>query len=133
MSALTLFNHNNGGDIFEKFFGIDDFWANSLVPKSKDRHTPIVKQLDDSYEISFIAPGLDKKDFKITLEGNHITISYDASDNEESYAYATKYSKSYTVPTDCDIETVSASYKNGVLIVSLPKAESAKPRTIKIK
>ena len=89
--------------------------------------------MDDRYDISLIAPGLEKKDFNITLEGNRITISYDASDNKESYAYATKYSKSYTVPADCDIENILASYKNGVMVVSLPKAESAKPRTIKIK
>jgi len=133
MNGLTLFNDKTHTDIFDKFFGFDDMWTKPLIRETKDYHKPIVKDLEDRYDISLIAPGLEKKDFNITLEGNRITLSYDASNNKESYAYATKYSKSYTVPTDCDIETVSASYKNGVLIVSLPKAESAKPRTIKIK
>ena len=133
MNALTLFNNKPHLDIFDRIFDFDDGWAKPLIRETKDYHNPIVKDLDDRYDISLIAPGLEKKDFNITLEGNRITISYDASDNKESYAYATKYSKLYTVPADCDIENISASYKNGVMVVSLPKAESAKPRTIKIK
>jgi len=69
----------------------------------------------------------------ITLEGNQITISYDAGENKNSYAYATKYSKSYTIPGDCDLKKITADYKNGVLAVSLAKSESAKPRTIEVK
>ena len=133
MNALSLFNNNTQADIFDRLFGFDDLWTRPLIKETKDYHKPIVKDLEDRYDISLIAPGLEKKDFNITLEGNRITISYDASDNKESYAYATKYSKSYTVPADCDIENISALYKNGVMVVSLPKAESAKPRTIKIK
>ena len=133
MNTLSLFNNNTHTDIFDRLFGFDDMWAKPLIKETKDYHKPVVKDLEDRYDISLIAPGLEKKDFNITLEGNRITISYDASDNKESYAYATKYSKSYTVPADCDIENISASYKNGVVVVNLPKAESAKPRTIKIK
>ena len=133
MNALSLFNNNTQADIFDRLFGFDDLWTRPLIKETKDYHKPIVKDLEDRYDISLIAPGLEKKDFNITLEGNRITISYDASDNKESYAYATKYSKSYTVPADCDIENISALYKNGVMVVSLPKAESAKPRIIKIK
>jgi len=133
MNALSLFNNNTHTDIFDRFFGLDDFWTRPLIRETTDSHKPIVKDLEDRYDISLVAPGVEKKDFNITLEGNRITISYDASDKKESYAYATKYSKSYTVPADCDIENISASYTNGVMVVSLPKAESAKPRTIKIK
>jgi HSP20 family protein len=133
MNALSLFSNNTHTDIFDRLFGFDDIWTRPLVKEIKDYHNPVVKDLEDRYEISLIAPGLEKKDFNITLEGNRITISYDASDNKESYAYATKYSKSYTTPPDCDIENISALYKNGVMVVSLPKAESAKPRAIKVK
>ena len=133
MNALSLFNNNTHTDIFDRLFGFDDLGTRPLIKETKDYHKPIIKNLEDRYDISLIAPGLEKKDFNITLEGNRITISYDASDNKESYAYATKYSKSYTVPADSDIENISASYKNGVMVVSLPKAESAKPRIIKIK
>lgn len=134
MNGLGLFNNNNTHmDIFDRLFGLDNHWSFPSIRETREYHQPIVKDLEDRYDISFIAPGVEKKNFNITLEGNRLTVSYDASENKESYACATKYSKSYTVPTDCDIENISASHTNGVMVVSLPKAESAKPRTIKIK
>ena len=122
MTGLTLFNNNTHTDIFDRLFGFDDLWKRPLVRETKDYHNPLVKDLEDKYEISLIAPGLEKKDFKITLEGNQINLTY-----------ATKYSKSYSIPHDCDQEKTSAKYKNGVLVVSLFKSESAKPKTIEIK
>jgi HSP20 family protein len=99
-----------------------------------DRHAPTVRELDDRFDISLAAPGLEKKDFTISVKGNRLTIGYDASEPQEThYAYATKYSKSYTLPNNCDVEKIDASYKSGVLVVSLPKTEAAKPRTIQIK
>ena len=132
MNGLTFFNNSNV-DIFDKLFDLDDFWTRPALRTAEDKHEPSVKDLDDKYDISLIAPGLDKKDFSITVDGNHLTIGYDASNKKESYAYATKYTKTYTIPADCDVEGISASYKNGVMIVALPKTESAKPRTIQIK
>ncbi len=130
MNSLTLFNNK---DILDKLFGFDDFLTTPLVKETNDYHKPHVRNLEDKYRISLITPGLEKKDFNITLEGNQLTISYDASEKEQSYAYATKYSKSYVIPADSDIENISASYKNGVLLVDLPKQDSAKPRSIDIK
>ena len=132
MGAITLFNNRNT-DIFDRFFGIDDFWSTPTIQQTRDLHSPIIKELDDKYQISLATPGLEKDDFKITLEGNQITISYDAGENKNSYAYATKYSKSYTIPSDCDLKKITADYKTGVLAVSLAKSESAKPRTIEVK
>jgi len=132
MNGLTFFNNSNV-DIFDKFFGLDDFWTRPVIRTAEDKHKPLVKDLDDKYDISLIAPGLEKKDFNITVDGNHLTIGYDASNNKESFAYATKYTKTYTIPADCDVEGISATYKNGVMIVTLPKSESAKPRAITVK
>ena len=132
MSSLTFFNNKNS-DLLDRFFGLDDYWTRSYIREVSDYHKPSIKEQEDKYDITLVAPGLDKKDFSITLEGNRITIGYDAGEKKKDFAYATKYFKSWAVPTDCDTENIIASYANGVLVVSLPKAESAKPRTIKIK
>ena len=132
MSSLTFFNNKNS-DLLDRFFGFDDYWTRPYIREVSDHHKPSIKEQEDKYDVTLVAPGLDKKDFSITLEGNRLTISYDAGEKKKDFAYATKYSKSYTIPTDCDIENIIASYTNGVLVVSLPKTESAKPRTIKIK
>jgi len=136
MSALTIRNNNNYGvDLFDKVFGgsfLDDIWT-SPVFAPQDLHAPTVRELEDSFEISLAAPGLEKKDFSISVEGNRLTVGYDATDKPDRYAYATKYSKSYTLPHTCDAEKIEASYKSGVLVVGLPKSENSKHRQIKIK
>ena len=136
MSALTLRNTNSGLDLFDRVFGgsfLDDIWSQPLISSQRDRHDPIVKELDDRFEIALAAPGLDKADFKIAIDGNQITVGYDAGDKKHRYAYASKYSMSYTLPSHCDAENIDATYKNGVLVVGLPKTETAKAREIKIK
>jgi HSP20 family protein len=136
MSALTLRNNNSGLDLFDKVFGgsfFDDLWTQPLVPAKRDRHEPIVKELDDRFEIALAAPGLEKSDFKVAIDGNQITVGYDVGDAIHRYAYASKYSMSYTLPSHCDAENIGATYKNGVLIVGVPKTETSKAREIKIK
>ena len=51
---------------------------------------------------------------------------------ENIYAYASQYSKSYTLPPLCNTKKISASYKNGILTVGIPKGEEAKSQQIKI-
>ena len=133
MSVLTLRN-NNRNDIFDDIFGSwNDIFSKPLTPVKRDRHDPIIKELDDRFEIAVAAPGLDKSDFKVAIDGNQITVGYDSGDKDHRYAYASKYSMSYTLPSHCDMENIGAMYKNGVLVVSLPKTEASKAREIKIK
>ena len=133
MSALTLRNNNRNDIIDDIFGGWNDIFSDPLIPAKRDRHDPIVKELDDRFEIAVAAPGLEKSDFTVTLDGNQLTIGYDAGEKKHRYAYASKYSMSYTLPSHCDIENIGATYKNGVLIVGLPKTEASKAREIKIK
>ena len=136
MSALTLRNNNSGLDLLERVFGgsfLDELWPQPLSPVKRDRHDPIVKELDDRFEIALAAPGLEKSDFKVAIDGSQITVGYDAGDLSHRYAYASKYSMSYTLPSHCDAENINATYKNGVLVVGVPKTEASKAREIKIK
>jgi HSP20 family protein len=135
MSALTIRNNNNYGvNILDDLFGSwGDIFSNRQLIPAQDLHAPTVRELEDSFEISVAAPGLEKKDFSISVEGSLLTVGYDATDKPDRYAYATKYSKSYTLPHTCDAEKIEASYKSGVLVVGLPKSENSKHRQIKIK
>ena len=137
MSALTIRNRNNnnyGMSLFDDVFGSwGDIFSGRDLPAAHDLHSPIIKQMDDRFEISLAAPGLEKKDFTITVEGDKLTLAYDAGEKTNHYAYASKYAKSYTLPNYSDIENINASYKNGVLIVGVPKTEAATARVIKVK
>jgi HSP20 family protein len=85
-------------------------------------------------------PGIDPKDVDIRLENNVLTLRgerrIDDEVKRESYhrverAYGT-FSRSFTLPSVVDQEKIKADYHDGVLTLSLPKREEAKPKQITI-
>jgi HSP20 family protein len=86
-------------------------------------------------------PGVDKKDVKISLHENVLTIEgqkvRQTEEQKDKYyrcerSYG-KFSRSFTLPTKVVADKIDASYKDGVLTVTLPKVEEAQPRQIQIK
>ncbi len=85
-------------------------------------------------------PGVDPKDVDVRVENNTLTLRGERKvDNEvkqESYhrverAYGT-FTRSFTLPSVLDQEQIKAEFKDGVLKVTLPKHERAKPKQINI-
>ena len=85
-------------------------------------------------------PGIDPKEVDVRVENNVLTLRGERKiDNEikrESYhrverAYGT-FSRSFTLPNVVDTEKIKAEYRDGVLRVTLPKREEAKPKQISI-
>jgi HSP20 family protein len=94
----------------------------------------------DSYEIHAELPGMREEDINITLNNNVLTVSgekkrevKEEKDNfvrvERSYG---KFERSFSLPNNITAERVAANYSDGVLKITLPKAEEAKSRTIKV-
>jgi HSP20 family protein len=84
-------------------------------------------------------PGMRKEDIEISLHDGTLTISGErkhASSNgdkaERSERYVGKFRRSISLPTRVDASKVTATYKDGILIVTLPKAEEAKPKQIQV-
>ena len=95
---------------------------------------------DDSYEIHAELPGVKQEDVKLTLNNNVLTVSGEKKqevkedrDNvvrvERSYG---RFERSFSLPTTVQSDKVRASFSDGVLHITLPKAEQAKARTINI-
>ena len=85
-------------------------------------------------------PGMTREDIEVSVENSTLVIKgekkFDAEVKEESYrrierAYGT-FHRSFTLPNTVDTNKVSADYKNGVLTVTLPFREEARPRTINV-
>lgn len=85
-------------------------------------------------------PGVDPKDVDIRVENNVLTLhgerKYDNEVKRESYhrverAYGS-FSRSFTLPSVVDTDKIKAEYKDGVLRVTLPKKEEARPKQIAI-
>jgi HSP20 family protein len=85
-------------------------------------------------------PGMSREDIEVTVENGTIVIKgekkFDPAVKEESYrrierAYGT-FHRSFTLPNTVDTGKVTADFKNGVLTVTLPFKEEAKPRTVNV-
>jgi len=133
--------------LFDDFFNRDMFnWGNLNF---SDTNTTIpavnIKETAENYEVEVAAPGMTKKDFKIELDGNSLTISSEKTnqkDETESERYARKefsyqsFQRTFTLQKDVvDSDKIQAKYENGLLHLLIPKREEAKqkpPRLIQI-
>jgi len=85
-------------------------------------------------------PDVDLKDIDVRVENQTLTIAgerkFEKEDNGKGYHRIERsygnFTRSFAVPNSFDTDKIGASFKNGVLSVSLPKKEAAKPRQIKI-
>lgn len=100
-----------------------------------------IEETEDALTLYVEIPGLSKDDVQLTLENNVLTISgerrFDQERKGSNYhrverAYG-KFSRAFSLPTNVDTEKVKAGFDNGVLAVTLPKTDAAKPRRISIR
>ncbi|MBN2716645.1 MAG: Hsp20/alpha crystallin family protein [Deltaproteobacteria bacterium] len=91
------------------------------------RVMPAVDIFENDNELVFVAdmPGVAKDGLDVQVEKMELTLSGAVT---EAY----RYERSFKLPATVDVEKVSASLKNGVLNVTFKKAESAKPKKIKV-
>ncbi len=97
----------------------------------------------DGFVLELAAPGLSKKDFDLNIEKDVLTISAEKESTlkegdtirKSEFDYF-NFKRSFRLPKTVNLESIKASYKNGVLAIHLPKKEEAKelpPRQIEIK
>ena len=104
--------------------------------------TPPVDILENENELVLKAdvPDVELKDIDIRLENNTLTLKgerrFESSQGSKGYHRIERsygaFARSFALPETIDTEKVGADYKNGVLTITLPKKEVAKPRTIKV-
>ena len=124
----NLMNDNWLNDSFE------DFSMRSFTPKVD------IAEMKNEYEVHLAVPGMKKDDFKIEVNDNMITISGERKfENEEKAkqfhsieTYYGKFARSFQMPKNVDQEKIQASYKDGILVVKLPKGEKSLEKVIKI-
>lgn len=121
-------------DLFGDFFNttpIQKFTPSIKSPKVN------IEEKEDKYLLEMLAPGLEKADFKINLDKDLLTISYEqkkASEEKETNGKLIRkefefrsFSRSFSLDDKIDSAAITAVYENGVLKLSLPKKlEAAK-------
>lgn len=139
--------HNSFPALFNDFFNREMFdWGESNFSNTGTTLPAVnIKETNDAFEVEMAAPGMNKNDFKIELEGNLLTISSETNketEEKEGDRYARKefsyqsFQRSFTLAKDVlDSDKINAKYEDGVLRLLIPKKEEAKqkpPRLIEV-
>jgi HSP20 family protein len=113
------------------------------VEDSYGTWAPVVDIFEKGDDLLICAevPGLEQDDVDISIENNTLVLRGERkrkTEFEEKDAYRLErtfgvFTRSFTLPTTVDSARISASYKNGVLKLTLPKVEQTKPRKIEIR
>ena len=99
-----------------------------------------IYETPDNLVLNFELPGVREKDISLSITGDVLTVKgerqFDQQLNDEHYFHAEraygKFERSIRLPMPVQAERVTATYRDGVLEVSLPKAEEVRPKEIKI-
>jgi HSP20 family protein len=99
-----------------------------------------IYEMDNSVVVQIDLPGINPKDIDVVIENNVLTIrgerGFEAKISSEALhrmerSYG-KFARSFALPVSVDAQHVDATYKNGVLTLSIAKAEHARPKRIQI-
>mgnify|MGYP001123943734 CR=1 FL=1 len=123
-------------DLFEQSFGNEmmmNFNTGITLPAVN------VKDNDEEYIVEMAVPGLKKSDFDINLDHQTLSISAATETNkkEDSENYTRRefgyssFKRTFSLPDTVETEKIEASYKEGILLVHLPKRDEAKKKPLR--
>jgi HSP20 family protein len=130
---------------FEPFVGLKAFEDNMsrlfAEPSARPWMPPVdISESENELVVKADVPDVKFEDIHVNLENDTLTLKgerkFEKASGKGGYhrmerSYGS-FERSFTVPNTVDAEHVKADYKNGVLTVTLPKKESAKPRKINV-
>lgn len=119
---------------------LDSFLDNLLsdLPETynSSMNNPAVNILEtnDAYELEFNVPGRKKEDFKITVDKNILTVSFEKKEEQKEETkkfikreFVTKtFKRSFTLDEKINPDDINAKYEDGLLHLTLPKKEEVK-------
>lgn len=142
---MSLINWNRNRELFPNipsFFenaGWDDdflsnIWNNRKMPAVN------ISETKDNFLVEVAAPGMEKKDFHVSVEDGMLTISAEKEEKKtekkknyrrQEYSFET-FERCFRLPENVRTEEVEAKYDNGVLKINLKKAEVVEPKKIEV-
>ena len=136
MNTMTLYGAN-------PFDLIDQMLSSGDLPFPQNR-TPLVDVLDEEkrYVIEAELPGFSEKDVKLELKEGSLCLSAtrDSADDEKRAdgrwlrreRGEFKFSRSFFLPEDVDLEKIDAKFRDGLLTIALPKKAESAPRIVPV-
>ena len=142
MSNIVKFHPLPTTKIFSNSF-FDEFFNRNLgefVGNDFQYSVPAVNvtETGDNFKVALAAPGYDKQHFALNVENGYLIVSANREEKtEESGAEKNRFlrrefryesfKRSFKLPNTVNQDAISAVYENGILNISLPKKEEAKP------
>jgi HSP20 family protein len=128
-------------DRLNRLFGQEDVWESGNAIMRADWLPAVdVAETDNEFTIRAELPGIEPKDVSVTVDNNVLTLKgerrADKEIKKENYyrmerAYGA-FSRSFTLPSFVDTGNVRAEFKNGLLVLTLPKKSAGKAKTVEI-
>lgn len=129
---------SNVENLMSHFFGSGECGTsceNTFLPETN------IVETETGFEISVELPGLDQSDVHVELHEGQLIISGEkkpeTEETEKTYHRVERrfgeFRRVVSLPIDVDEEKVEANFRNGVLLVALPKSEKALPKQVEVK
>jgi len=135
-----LIQYTRPNNLFDWNGILDDFFTDTPVWNAR---TPAVdvREAEDEYLMEAELPGLTDKDIELNIEDNILTLSskkeQDKEEKKNGYLIRERrkheFARTFVLPKDVDREKIKGEFKDGLLVVSIPKKPEAKPRKIDVK
>lgn len=137
--ARNLFQfHNEMGQMFNDLFAS----PNEPTDETENRWSPSVDiaETDSGFEVRAELPGVKQEDVNVSVRDNVLTLRgekrQEETDEGKDYRRVERhygsFQRAFTLPPNVDVEAITAAYRDGVLTLTVPKAEEAKPKEIPI-
>ncbi|HZI23684.1 MAG TPA: Hsp20/alpha crystallin family protein [Chryseolinea sp.] len=134
---MSIVRYTTANDFVPTSFSnlIDRFFNDTLARTGGSAYSFVPKvdiiETEKAYELHFAVPGVNKEDFKIDLNDNHLTVSGErkfAKEKKENNLYVVEtqygnFSRTFSLPENVDASKINAIYNNGILEVTVPKDE----------
>lgn len=126
------------GNLLSDFFDNDRFFDSDWF-KKQSVPAVNVRETEKNFEIEVAAPGLSKKDFKITVDNGVLTVSSEKKEEKEQkekdytrkeFSYSS-FSRSFSLPENVNEDDVKANYEDGLLKLNVAKKLIAQPKAKK--
>ena len=135
-----LIRYTRPSNLFDWDGLLDNFFTDTPVWNAR---TPAVdvRETEENYLMEVELPGMTDQDIELNVEDNILTLSSkkEESKEEKKNGYLIRerrnreFARTFVLPKDVDRDKINAEFKNGLLVVSIPKKPEAKPRKIDVK
>ncbi len=147
---MSIVKSNNGRvsnysipSILDDIFNREAFnWGNNFANSGNNLPAVNIKENAGNFLVEMAAPGMEKKDFKIELDGHTLSISSEKQNeteqteeeiyNRKEFNYQSFYRTFHLPKNVVDSDKIKARYENGILKLEIPKREVAKQKPFRL-